>query len=351
MSQQAGAGAAAQRLQKELKELIMSDVDGISAFPDNDDLFNWIGTVQGVEGTPYEDLEFQLRLKFSDNYPYQPPEVTFITPCFHPNIDVHGAICVDILKEKWSPVQSASSILLSIQNLLNDPFNDSALNTTAADMWGKGPEYRKYADKRKSKKRKEKEEDNKKKITEREWRPFRQSMTLWIVDCLFFLHKSWGHLLVAIIFVLSTLCTLLWCLYPIIAVLWSSCVGGLVKVLVVTTRTLLSSSGWALENTLPHRITCAALLLLFTISKHFYTFSVLFLNIYYNYFYYCFVAWIFQVIANGCLFETNPDHGVVKPSEKGSFKLSSTDQSEAGSSGSPLPEKLLFLLKLSPLHH
>lgn len=144
MSQSSGKSAAAQRLQKELQEIIMTDVEGISAFPDNDDLFNWIGTVQGVQETPYEGLEFQLRIKFPDTYPYQAPEVTFVTPCFHPNIDVHGTICLDILKEKWSAVQSASSILLSIQNLLNDPNNDSPLNHVAAKMWGENAEeYRK----------------------------------------------------------------------------------------------------------------------------------------------------------------------------------------------------------------
>lgn len=143
MSQTSTKAAAAQRLQKELQELIMSDADGISAFPDDDDLFNWIGTVQGVASTPYEGLEFQLRLKFPDNYPYQAPDVTFITPCFHPNIDVHGAICLDILKEKWSAVHSVSSILLSIQNLLNDPNNSSPLNPSAAQLWGNKDEYRK----------------------------------------------------------------------------------------------------------------------------------------------------------------------------------------------------------------
>ena len=35
-------------------------------------------------------------------YPYQSPTVKFTTPCFHPNVDSHGNICLDILKEKWS---------------------------------------------------------------------------------------------------------------------------------------------------------------------------------------------------------------------------------------------------------
>ncbi|EPY36980.1 ubiquitin-conjugating enzyme E2 C [Strigomonas culicis] len=123
-------------------ELMMGGAEGISAFPYNDDLFHWIGTVQGVDHTPYEGMEFQLSIVFSPNYPFEAPQVTFVTPCFHPNVDTHGAICLDILKEKWSAVYSASAILLSIQNLLNHPNNQSPLNNQAALMWGNTDEYR-----------------------------------------------------------------------------------------------------------------------------------------------------------------------------------------------------------------
>ena len=44
-------------------------------------------------------------------YPYQSPTVKFTTPCFHPNVDSHGNICLDILKEKWSALYE---VLLNI---------------------------------------------------------------------------------------------------------------------------------------------------------------------------------------------------------------------------------------------
>lgn len=138
-----GKTSAAKRLQSELHDLIMADLDGVSAYPQDDNLFHWVGTVDGVPDTPYEGTSFQLLLKFPDDYPYQPPTVSFITPCFHPNVDVHGTICLDILQEKWSPVQSASSVLLSIQTLLNDPNNASPLNAAAAQLWDDKEEFRK----------------------------------------------------------------------------------------------------------------------------------------------------------------------------------------------------------------
>jgi len=76
----------------------MSNTPGISAFPDNDNLFKWVGTITGANGTVYEGLVFKLCLKFSSNYPFSAPTVTFETPCFHPNVDDLGNICLDILK-------------------------------------------------------------------------------------------------------------------------------------------------------------------------------------------------------------------------------------------------------------
>lgn len=121
---------------------MLGGAPGITAFPQNDDIFRWLATVRGVDHTPYEGLEFQLSITFSSRYPFEAPVVSFITPCFHPNVDTHGTICLDILKEKWSAVYSASAILLSIQNLLDNPNNQSPLNNQAATMWGNRDEFR-----------------------------------------------------------------------------------------------------------------------------------------------------------------------------------------------------------------
>lgn len=58
----------------------------------------------------------------------------FETACFHPNVDQHGNICLDILKEKWSAAYSVRTVLLSIQSLLGEPNNDSPLNAYAAKV-------------------------------------------------------------------------------------------------------------------------------------------------------------------------------------------------------------------------
>lgn len=123
------------RLQQELMALMMSKNKTISAFPEGDNLFKWIGTIHGAVGTVYEGLTYKLSLKFPSSYPYQAPIVKFETPCFHPNVDNFGNICLDILKEKWSASYDVRSILLSIQSLLGEPNNESPLNVYAAELW------------------------------------------------------------------------------------------------------------------------------------------------------------------------------------------------------------------------
>lgn len=131
------AQSIAARLQQELMQIMMSagDSEGVSAFPEGDDLMHWTGTINGSKGTVYEGLEYKLSIEFPQDYPMKAPTVKFVTPCFHPNVDQHGNICLDILKEKWAASYSVKTLLISLQSLLSDPNVDSPLNVDAANLW------------------------------------------------------------------------------------------------------------------------------------------------------------------------------------------------------------------------
>jgi len=47
-------------------------------------------------------MTFKLEFNFPSNYPYGPPDVKFTTPMFHPNVDMAGRICLDILKVSFT---------------------------------------------------------------------------------------------------------------------------------------------------------------------------------------------------------------------------------------------------------
>uniref|UniRef100_A0A0K8TN60 Ubiquitin-conjugating enzyme E2 C n=1 Tax=Tabanus bromius TaxID=304241 RepID=A0A0K8TN60_TABBR len=138
--------AVSKRLQKELMVLMMSSEKDISAFPEGENIFKWIGTITGPHSTVYAGHKYRLQLEFPNSYPYSAPNVKFLTPCFHPNVDLSGTICLDILKDKWSALYDVRTILLSIQSLLAEPNNDSPLNAQASMMWPNQGEYKKYLD-------------------------------------------------------------------------------------------------------------------------------------------------------------------------------------------------------------
>ena len=108
---------------------------GCSAGPVDDDLSTWQGIIVGPEGTPYVGGVFKLEIIFPTDYPYKAPKVTFTTPIYHCNINRAGNICLDILKDKWSPVLTIGKVLLSICSLLSDPNPDDPLAPEIAEVF------------------------------------------------------------------------------------------------------------------------------------------------------------------------------------------------------------------------
>jgi ubiquitin-conjugating enzyme E2 D/E len=99
------------------------------------DWYKWDATILGPDDTPYQGGAFQLTITFTSEYPFKEPHVTFVTPILHPNINSEGAICLDILKTKWSPAQSVLSILLSISSLLSEPNPDDPLDPDTGRLY------------------------------------------------------------------------------------------------------------------------------------------------------------------------------------------------------------------------
>jgi ubiquitin-conjugating enzyme E2 D/E len=109
------------RISQELKELNENPVENCSAGPvDSNNMMHWIGMIIGPEGSPYHGGIFNLDIQFSAEHPFKPPRIIFTTPIYHCNISKNGGICLDILKDQWSPSLNIGKILLSICSLLCD---------------------------------------------------------------------------------------------------------------------------------------------------------------------------------------------------------------------------------------
>tara|TARA_B100000424_G_C22776386_1_gene417786 strand:- start:57 stop:500 length:444 start_codon:yes stop_codon:yes gene_type:complete len=125
---------AMKRIQKELVELGEDPPANCSAGPVDDDLFHWSATIMGPDDSPYSGGLFFLDIHFPADYPFKPPKVTFTTRIYHCNINSNGGICLDILKEQWSPALTISKVLLSICSLLTDANPDDPLVPDIADL-------------------------------------------------------------------------------------------------------------------------------------------------------------------------------------------------------------------------
>ncbi|XP_020579984.1 ubiquitin-conjugating enzyme E2 5A-like [Phalaenopsis equestris] len=122
---------AERRIQKDLKDLATSGSYVIEPVG----IFRWRARIEGPADSPYAGGFFALSISFPTRYPFKPPQITFNTKVFHPNIDGRGRICLDILEDQWSPAINISKILLSISSLLTDPNPDNPLEPEIAHVY------------------------------------------------------------------------------------------------------------------------------------------------------------------------------------------------------------------------
>ena len=129
------------RLQKEL-QIISQNTDKTNdpsvftvGLKNNDTIDEWNATLFGTKGSPYEGGLFTLTIRFTNSYPHEAPSIRFENKIYHPNINEKGAICLDILKNAWSPALTVERVLQSISSLLTSPNPDDPFNVEAANLY------------------------------------------------------------------------------------------------------------------------------------------------------------------------------------------------------------------------
>ncbi|KAH8900277.1 ubiquitin-conjugating enzyme [Thozetella sp. PMI_491] len=159
------SSAAGSLLSRQLKAMQSDkDIPGISCGLVRDsNIFEWeVMLMINDDCKYYGGGNFRAHLVFPPSYPLMPPKLTFQDPIpFHPNIYPSGDLCISILhppeedkygyeaaSERWSPVQTPETILMSVISLFEDPNEESPANVEAARLLreereGKNKEFRK----------------------------------------------------------------------------------------------------------------------------------------------------------------------------------------------------------------
>jgi len=124
------ASAAQLRITKDINELELPKTCK-TVFPDPDDLLSFKLIIYPDEGF-YRNGEFNFSFKIGAAYPHEPPKVKCETKVYHPNIDLDGNVCLNILREDWKPVLTINSIVYGLQYLFLEPNPEDPLNKEAA---------------------------------------------------------------------------------------------------------------------------------------------------------------------------------------------------------------------------
>lgn len=120
------------RVQRDIDELDIPPAIEVT-FPNPDDIMTFQLALTPEEGY-YKNGTFSFTVSVSDEYPHKPPKVKCNTRVYHPNIDLDGNVCLNILRQDWKPVLTLSSILYGLQLLFLEPNPDDPLNKEAAEL-------------------------------------------------------------------------------------------------------------------------------------------------------------------------------------------------------------------------
>jgi len=120
------------RVMKEMRALLQNSHPAFDVFPCVDDIFFWRMTMEGPSSTPYKDGVWVLYVRFPEEYPSIAPEIRFITPIKHCNVNCYGRICHSILDRNYTADTTMMMILQCIYGLLLSPDVTDPLDSTLA---------------------------------------------------------------------------------------------------------------------------------------------------------------------------------------------------------------------------
>ena len=124
------------RIKKEYQDLQKEKNSNVQVKLVNNDYRHWKGRIKGPIDTCYQGGIFDVDIIIPNDYPFKPPKMKFDTKIWHPNISsVTGAICLDILKNEWTPALTIRTALISLQALMCEPVPNDPQDAVVAKQY------------------------------------------------------------------------------------------------------------------------------------------------------------------------------------------------------------------------
>ena len=124
------------RIKKEYQDIIKEKNSNVQVKLVSNDYRHWKGRIKGPIDTCYQGGIFDVDIIIPDDYPFKPPKMKFDTKIWHPNISsVTGAICLDILKNEWTPALTIRTALISLQALMCEPVPNDPQDAVVAKQY------------------------------------------------------------------------------------------------------------------------------------------------------------------------------------------------------------------------
>ncbi|KNG45122.1 ubiquitin conjugating enzyme [Stemphylium lycopersici] len=135
------------RLEKEFHGLRKTPANGYQVELKYGEIFEWLGSLTGLQNSAYEGGTFNFHLQFTDAYPEKPPTLKFTTKIYHPNVDGRtGAVSWKMLGEDWHHNHTVERVLIGLRTLLDHPELESAVEVDIANEYANSrKEFEKHA--------------------------------------------------------------------------------------------------------------------------------------------------------------------------------------------------------------
>jgi len=119
----------------QMKKLIQEPHPSLEIFPCDMDIGFWRIILEGPTDTPYQNGVWLVYVLFPENYPSESPEVRFVTPIRHCNVNQYGKVCHSVFTRNWTSDTTIHQVLSCVYGLLLTPETDDPLDTDLALLY------------------------------------------------------------------------------------------------------------------------------------------------------------------------------------------------------------------------